>query len=344
MLFLIKIKFKFGSIQKDIAMFGKRYLILHRDVISLLIIIVLVIAFTLLSPDYSFLYAENIRNILAMGPELALIVLGVSLLMIAGEFDLSVGSQLQFCMYVFWVLLYYSTGLNDWMSFLVTLCVGAVLGFINAVITIRGRIPSFITTLGTMLLWRGVVLLLTLGYQKPLVSVSPLFRSVFVSEVFGVPVQIIWFVAVAIVLGLILHRHRFGNWVYATGDNELAAREMGINTALTKTICFMTVGILAALASVIQILRVGSFFSRAGDGWELKAIAAAVVGGTSLRGGIGSIFGAVLGAFAIILIENAITILRIDYFWTYIVEGAIIVLYVIVAIQTEKLRMVIKSS
>jgi len=146
------------------------------------------------------------------------------------------------------------------------------------------------------------------------------------------------------VLGLILHRHRFGNWVYATGDNELAAREMGINTALTKTICFMTVGILAALASVIQILRVGSFFSRAGDGWELKAIAAAVVGGTSLRGGIGSIFGAVLGAFAIILIENAITILRIDYFWTYIVEGAIIVLYVIVAIQTEKLRMVIKSS
>jgi simple sugar transport system permease protein len=124
----------------------------------------------------------------------------------------------------------------------------------------------------------------------------------------------------------------------------MAAREMGINTALTKTICFMTVGILAALASVIQILRVGSFFSRAGDGWELKAIAAAVVGGTSLRGGIGSIFGAVFGALAIILIEDAITILRIDYFWTYIVEGAIIVLYVIVATQVEKLRLFAKAS
>jgi simple sugar transport system permease protein len=320
-------KFKFKKIKKDTTMPGKRYLILHRDVISFLIIIVLIIAFTLLSPDYSFLYADNIRNILAMGPEIALIVLGVSLLMIAGEFDLSVGSQLQFCMYVFWVLLYYGTGLNDWMSFFVTLGVGAVLGLINAVITIRGRIPSFITTLGTMLLWRGVVLLLTVGYMKPLVSVSPLFRSVFSSEVFGVPVQIIWFAAIAVVLGLILHRHRFGNWVYATGDNEMAAREMGINTALTKTICFMTVGILAALVSVLQLYRIESFAATQGIGFEFRAIAACVIGGISLRGGSGSMIGAILGIIAMQTIDTGLILIGAPVFGVDTFIGIVIVVF-----------------
>ena len=197
---------------------------------------------------------------------------------------------------------------------------------------------SFITTLGTMLLWRGLVLLLTYGYTKPLIGISKSFANAMVSEIFGVPIQIIWFGVIALILGLILHRHKFGNWIYATGDNPSAARAMGINTTITKTTCFMIVGILSALASIMQILRVGSFFSRAGEGWELKAIAAAVLGGTSLRGGIGSMYGAVLGAFAIILIENAITILRIDYFWTYIVQGAIIVLYTLATTGIQKLK------
>lgn len=188
------------------------------------------------------------------------------------------------------------------------------------------------------------MLLLTLGYTKRLAGVSPFFMGAFTSEVFGVPAQILWFAGLALALGLILHKHRFGNWIYASGDNEPAAREMGINTHLTKTICFMMVGLLCALASVMQILRVGSFFSRAGDGWELKAIAAAVLGGVSLRGGIGSMPGAVLGAFAIIFIENAITTLRIDYFWTYVVEGAIIVLYTLATIGVQRLRLIIRPS
>ncbi|MEM4005014.1 MAG: hypothetical protein QXM43_05200, partial [Desulfurococcaceae archaeon] len=156
---------------------------LRIEMLSFFFVIVLVILFTLLSPDYSFLYKENIKNVLSMGPELALIVLGVSILMISGEFDLSVGSQLQFCMYIFITLLY--AGVNDWASFLITVCVGAVLGFINAVITIKGRIPSFITTLGTMLLWRGLVLLLTYGYTKPLIGISKSFANAMVSEIFG---------------------------------------------------------------------------------------------------------------------------------------------------------------
>jgi simple sugar transport system permease protein len=297
---------------------------LPPEVYSLIILIGLLTIFTIFS-NYRFLSYENLRALGRLLPDLGVVALGVAMLMIAGEFDLSISSQIPLCSYVMITLL--KSGFGEILSLLVVLGVGAVLGFINAVITIRGRIPSFITTLGTMLLWRGVVLLLTLGYQKPLVSVSPLFRSVFVSEVFGVPVQIIWFAAVAIVLGLILHRHRFGNWVYATGDNELAAKEMGINTALTKTICFMTVGILAALVSVLQLYRIESFAATQGIGFEFRAIAACVIGGISLRGGSGSVIGAILGIIAMQTIDTGLILMGVPVFGVSAFIGIVIVVF-----------------
>jgi simple sugar transport system permease protein len=297
---------------------------LPPEVYSLIILIGLLTIFTIFS-NYRFLSYENLRALGRLLPDLGVVALGVAMLMIAGGFDLSISSQIPLCSYVMITLL--KSGFGEILSLLVVLGVGAVLGFINAVITIRGRIPSFITTLGTMLLWRGVVLLLTLGYQKPLVSVSPLFRSVFVSEVFGVPVQIIWFAAVAIVLGLILHRHRFGNWVYATGDNELAAREMGINTALTKTICFMTVGILAALVSVLQLYRIESFAATQGIGFEFRAIAACVIGGISLKGGSGSIIGAILGIIAMQTIDTGLILMGVPVFGVSAFIGIVIVVF-----------------
>ena len=300
------------------------------------IVLICLLAVFSVASNYRFLSYENLRALGRLLPDLGIVSLGIAMLMIAGEFDLSISSQIPLCSFIMIQLL--KLGLGELPSFFVTLGVGAVLGLINAMITIKGRIPSFITTLGTMLLWRGLVLLLTLGYQKPLVGVSDLLKNALISSIFGVPVQIVWFAGIALILGFILHRHKFGNWIYATGDNEAAARAMGVNTTLTKTICFMIVGTLCGLASIMQVLRVGSFFSRAGDGWELKAVAAAVLGGASLRGGIGSIPGAVLGALAIILIENAITTLRIDYFWTYIVEGAIIVLYTLMTTSVQRLR------
>jgi len=316
----------------------KRIFQLRTEFFSLIILVCLLIIFSIAS-NYRFLSYENLRAISRLLPDLGIVATGIALLMVSGEFDLSISSQIPLCSFLMIQML--MGGFGEIPSFLITVCVGAVLGFINAVITIKGRIPSFITTLGTMLLWRGVVYVVS-GMMpialRPYLPEYSLLKDILVSEIFGVPIQIIWFGVIALILGLILHRHKFGNWIYATGDNPSAARAMGINTTITKTICFMIVGILSALASIMQILRVGSFFSRAGEGWELKAIAAAVLGGTSLRGGIGSMYGAVLGAFAIILIENAITILRIDYFWTYIVQGAIIVLYTLATTGIQKLK------
>jgi simple sugar transport system permease protein len=300
---------------------------LPPEVYSLIILIGLLTIFTIFS-NYRFLSYENLRALGRLLPDLGVVALGVAMLMIAGEFDLSISSQIPLCSYVMITLL--KSGFGEILSLLVVLGVGAVLGFINAVITIRGRIPSFITTLGTMLLWRGVVYVWSGMMPIPLRPYLPetsILASVFVSEVFGVPVQIIWFVAVAIVLGLILHRHRFGNWVYATGDNELAAKEMGINTALTKTICFMTVGILAALVSVLQLYRIESFAATQGIGFEFRAIAACVIGGISLKGGSGSIIGAILGIIAMQTIDTGLILMGVPVFGVSAFIGIVIVVF-----------------
>jgi len=307
----------------------------HRSSSVFLIFIGLVLLFTFFS-RYRFISRENIEVLLALGSEFSIVALGVGMLMICGEFDLSIGSILVFCSFIFVEL--FETGMNLFLAGLIVLIVGALLGLLNGIITVKGLIPSFITTLGTMMFWRGLTLLLSHGYQRPFnPEASPLFCHILTGEIGGIiPVQVVWFVAFGIALGMLLHFHKFGNWVYATGDNREAARAMGINTDMVKTICFIIVGILCAFVAMIQIIRVSSFSSRAGDGWELKAIAASVVGGTALAGGRGSMVGIFLGALIISAIENGLVVLRIPYFWTYVVFGLVIIFSVLSSRYLER--------
>ena len=165
----------------------------------------------------------------------------------------------------------------------------------------------------------------------------PLFTNVFIARLGDqFPAQAIWFLFFATILTLVLHFRRFGNWVYATGNNVLAARSMAINTDMVKIACFMIVGFLVAFAAVIQTARLSAFSSRVGTGWELRALAAAVVGGTSLRGGRGSMVGIFLGALIIIVIENALVLVRLPYEWTYMVFGLVIVFSVLLDLFIEK--------
>ncbi len=304
-----------------------------------LVFVALLLFFGFFSPHYRFTSLANIKILLGSGSEFSIIALGVGLLMVSGEFDLSVGSILVFCSFMFIRL--FEIGMNLFLAGFITLGLGALLGFLNGFITTKARIPSFITTLGTMMLWRGMTLLLSLGYTRPFdTEVSPLLGSILTGKIGGViPAQAIWFGAFGLVLGLVLHLHKFGNWIYATGDNKQAARAMGINTDRVKTICFMIVGVLCAFVAVMQIVRVSTFTSRAGDGWELKAIAASVVGGTSLMGGIGSMVGIFLGALTITVIENGLVLLRIPYFWTYIIFGLVIISSVLSSLYLERKRL-----
>ena len=261
--------------------------------------------------------------------------------MICGEFDLSVSSILPFCSYIFVLLL--KAGLNLAVIPFITLAAGAILGLLNGLLTVKGGIPSFIATLGTMMFWRGILYVFSKMSPiaiRPYLKSGSFFEKIFIGHIGkAFPVQILWFIGVGIFLGVLLHFHKFGNWVYATGDNKEAARAMGINTDRVKIICFIIVGILCALVAIMQIIRVSSFSSRAGQGWELKAVAASVVGGTSLMGGIGSMMGIFCGTLIIVVIENALTMLRIPYSWTYVVFGLVIISSVLINLYMERRKL-----
>ncbi|TES87030.1 ABC transporter permease [Candidatus Aerophobetes bacterium] len=294
-----------------------------------LVFVALLLFFGFFSPHYRFTSLANIKILLGSGSEFSIIALGVGLLMVSGEFDLSVGSILVFCSFMFIRL--FEIGMNLFLAGFITLGLGALLGFLNGFITTKARIPSFITTLGTMMLWRGVTLILSLGYTRPFdTEVSPLLGSILTGKIGGViPAQAIWFGAFGLVLGLVLHLHKFGNWIYATGDNKQAARAMGINTDRVKTICFMIVGVLCAFVGVMQLLRIESYAATQGLGFELKAIASSVVGGTFLMGGVGSIAGIFLGTLTIQILENGLILMRVPVFGVSAFIGVAIILFVI---------------
>ncbi|MFW6138913.1 MAG: ABC transporter permease [Spirochaetota bacterium] len=316
----------------------RNYLIRIRSLSVFLVFLLLCVAFSILSPGHRFMSKENMEVFLALGSEFNIVALGVGMLMISGEFDLSVGSVLVFCSFVFLKLV--KSGMFILPAVFITLAAGCIIGAAHGFITVKTRIPSFITTLGAMMFWRGLTLFLSEGLQAPLEAEKYLlFNHIFTGKIANiVPAQFIWFVGIALALGMVVHFHRLGNWIYTTGDNRLAARAMGINTDRVKMACFAAVSLLCSLVAIMQIARVGSFTSRAGDGWELRAIAASVVGGTALTGGIGSMAGVFWGALIISVIENGLVVLRIPYYWTFSIFGVVIISSVLISLHIEQRR------
>jgi simple sugar transport system permease protein len=315
------------------------YFVRFRSLSVFVVFLLLFIVFAVFSPGHRFINRANMEVFFALGAEFNIIALAIGMLMISGEFDLSVGSILVFCAFVFLKL--FDAGANVLIAVVVTLGIGALIGLLHGVITVKTGIPSFITTLGAMMFWRGFTILLSEGLQAPLdTSQYPLFNKVLTGTVAGViPVQFLWFLGTALVLGFLIHSHKFGNWVFTTGDNKQAAKAMGINTDVIKMACFAIVGFVCSFVSIMQIIRVGTFSSRVGDGWELKAIAASVVGGTALTGGIGSIAGIFWGALIISAIENGLVILRLPYHWTFIIFGIVIISSVVINFFIEQKRL-----
>jgi simple sugar transport system permease protein len=231
------------------------------------------------------------------------------------------------------------------LAFILIFPVGASFGLINGLLVVSTGLPSFIITLSTMLFWRG--LLLGLSHVMPisiLKYVSGSFiKTLLVGQVGPIPVQIIWFLIIAVILGLMLHQTKFGNWIYATGSNQEAARAMGINIRMVKTICYMIIGVLCAWTAVMQVVRLGSFFATQGIGFELKTIAAVVVGGVSLRGGVGSMLGIVLGIFIIRIVENGLILLQVPVFGVELFIGVAVIIFVLLNAYVNR-RMARQSS
>jgi simple sugar transport system permease protein len=293
----------------------------------LAIVIILLIAFSrLYAPN--FLTQPNIYTMFKTLPEFGVASLGVAFLMISGEFDLSVGSVFCAGPYVM-ALLSKTYNVNAWIAFIIGLLFGASIGALNGLITTRFRIPSFIVTLGGLWMWRGVILVISSGFPIPFTP-PPAFQAVLTAGIGPfISAQLLWFVGVAVLLYILLDYHKFGNWVYTTGGNRPAAEARGINTATVKLINFIISGILAALGGAFQMVRMSLVTVVQGQGLELRTIAASVVGGISLLGGVGSIGGAALGVLLLAMLDRLIILAGISGFWLDVFIGIAIIAAVI---------------
>jgi simple sugar transport system permease protein len=292
----------------------------------LVLFIVAIAIFGIKNPD--FLSSDNISNILAFTVEFGLIALAMTMLMTAGEFDLSVGSLFGFSPILMWTL--FNAGvLPLWIALVVALVVAALIGYVNGFFVTRLRIPSFLVTLGMLLIVRGTALYVTDGFPQrtwsaegqPLAYV--LVGSFYVGS-FRIYMSLFWFCAAAIILGYVLTQTKLGNWIQASGGNPNAARARGVNVARTKVGLFMLSSVLASFAGIISSIRISAANPNSGDGYELEVIAMVVIGGTVLTGGRGSIAGTVLGIFMLRSIRNGIVFIGVPALAYKIFLGGII--------------------
>jgi simple sugar transport system permease protein len=292
------------------------------------LLILLVILFQIRS-DAVFLSYDNLRGILGFLPEMGLVAIGVTLLMIAGEFDLSVGSVFALSPMTMAVLM--TMGWGFWPAMLAGLLVCVVVGFINGWVTIQFDIPSFITTLGMMFMARSMTVVVSGGFPpRPDFNLIPLDLFVaYVGPGAMFRASFVWFAVIALVVHVLLSRTNFGNWVRATGGFLPAARGMGIPTARVKLACFIICSVLSGFAGIIQVLRLGSPLPSLGTGYELQAVAAAVIGGTSLAGGVGSVVGGIIGALLIRVIDNGMVMSQVNGNWFQFAVGALTIFAVV---------------
>jgi len=298
------------------------------ELAATLLLILLVILFQIRSNGV-FLGYDNLRGILGFLPEMGLIAIGVTLLMIAGEFDLSVGSVFALGPMVMAVLMVH--GWPFWPAMGVGLLACAAIGLVNGWVTCQYDIPSFISTLGMMFMARSLTVVVSGGFP-PRLNFDAIPADLFVAYVGPGAMfraSFVWFVGIAVVATLLLSRTNFGNWVRATGGFLPAAQAMGIPTKWVKITCFVICSVLAGFAGVIQVLRLGSPLPSLGLGYELQAVAAAVIGGTALAGGIGSVIGGIIGATLIRVIDNGMVMSQISGNWFQFAVGALTIFAVV---------------
>ncbi|NWO14816.1 MULTISPECIES: ribose ABC transporter permease [Virgibacillus] len=275
----------------------------------------------------SFFTLNNILNLLRQVSVNALIAFGMTFVILTAGIDLSVGSTLALGSALTAGLL--ASGMDPILAICIGLLIGFVLGAVNGLIIAKGKVAPFIATLATMTIFRGATLVYTDG--KPITGLSDSFSFEMIGKgyVFGIPFPAIIMVIVFLILFFILHNTVFGRQVYAIGGNEEASKLSGIKADRVKIGVYSLTGMLSVLAGIIITSRLDSAQPTAGTMYELDAIAAVVIGGTSLSGGKGRIFGTLIGALIIGVIDNGLNLLNVSSFYQQIVKGLVILLAVL---------------
>lgn len=293
--------------------------------------LVTAVVFTIVAPN--FLSPTAIAAMLAIAAEIGIVALGVTLLMTAGEFDVSVGSVLGLS--ALSVPLLMTAGVPALLAVIAGLLIAGSIGALNGILVTKTGAPSLIVTLGALFFWRGVVLMLTGGFPVKVRQDEPLFQ-IFSSQIAGVNVSVIWLFALVLILSFALHRTRFGNWIFATGGNLKAATQLGIPTNRVKIILFTLTALLAALAGMLQMTRFGSVDALRGQGIELVVIAATVIGGTRLQGGSGTVWGTAFGVLTLAMIELGLLLAGIPGYFYQAAVGLLLIVAVLIHLQSGK--------
>ncbi len=281
------------------------------------------ILFIVGAPD-TFLKSDIYRALMNSTPYWGVIALPLTMVIIAGEIDLSFISTMAVGMVAFWQMYDWTGSLG--LAFAACLATGFVVGLLNGVIIVTLGIPSLIATIGTQFFWRGVVEVVRGGQGESLVfTKGSVLREMLVGEIGGyLPAQVVWMVLIAIAVWFLLNRHKFGAHVYLIGDNENSARLMGVNVNRTRMFLFALVGLAAAFGGVVQSVDVWYFWPNLGEGYLMNTLAAVFLGGTSVFGGTGTILGTFVGCFIIGAIQPGIIAIGLTGYWTKLIYGLII--------------------
>jgi ribose/xylose/arabinose/galactoside ABC-type transport system permease subunit len=298
------------------AIVMKRLFLNYGIIIALLVICAF---FATTSPV--FLTSGNLSNVLNQVAINSILAIGVTFVILTGGIDLGLGSYVALAGCFAAMLAQSGEGLI--LPVLVGILAGAAVGIINGALITKARIAPFIVTMGMMTVTRGIALVVSDG--RPISDLSSSFNAIAGENLLGIQLPVIYVIVIFLAAMFLLNKTVLGRYIYAVGGNEEAARASGINTQRIKIFVYTLCGALAGIAGIMQASRITTGQPNIGSGYELDAIASAVIGGTSLSGGSGKIFGTIIGALIIGVINNGLDLLNVSSYYQQIVKGLIII-------------------
>jgi ribose transport system permease protein len=305
-----------------------------QTILAFASLILLIIVFSILSPNFPTY--SNMNTILLATAVNGILAVGITFIIITGGIDLSVGTVMTFCSVMCAVFI------SRWhlpiaVGLLAAIAAGALCGFTNGALVAKLKLPPFIATLGMMNVTKGLNLIIS-GTKPVYLTETEGFSNIAIGMALGIPMGVLVFFGAAIIAAFILSKTILGRYTFAIGSNEEAARLSGINTDSWKIGIYTMSGMFFGIAGIVMASRLSSAQPALGPGYEMDAIAAAVIGGASLSGGEGSILGTIIGAFIITVLTNGLRILSVPQEWQMVVTGFIVIAAVYMDIARRRIK------
>lgn len=285
------------------------------------VLIVMIIIATIGSKYFLDFY--NLQSLLRDLAIIGMIGVAQSLLLLVGELDLSVGKIATLCGILSGMMMVYA-GMNPWLSLILGLILGAVFGFINGLIITKLRLNSMVATIGMTGVYGGINLVLTKG--KAITNIPQNIQFLGKGNLGPIPMPFVFCIIVLVCILFLVKKTKTGRYIYAIGNSREAAKILGIRVDRIRILIYTIVGLISALAGLLYVCRLGSAQSTLGESWPMNSIAASVIGGVSLNGGIGNPAGALIGAAIISIIQNMIVLFGVNSYWQQAVSGVVVVI------------------